>query len=251
MYFGLVCVSLIAISCKNNNNANKTNNDNSTINKKSNPCKFLPVDKSSKDPSLKQFLKELNNICETNNWDELILKLDNEVVNNYSSAPIIEGDAIAEFKRLWKYKKRDKTIFAMIKKTIQYGGDFLNNDTTYFAPAFEATGNCDSDYEGPEGNCLKSEVIVYKNKSTSSQKVGLLKYEGVKIDFEKSDIKDKKINESYSISDDNSWYYISTYDDSIAGYVQCKDIFFDTCNYTIQFIKHNDKWLISEFTLGE
>ena len=68
MYLGLVCVSLIALSCKSNNDSKKANAENAIVADSSKSKILQPIEMLDIENEL--FQREKDTIKEVINWDE-------------------------------------------------------------------------------------------------------------------------------------------------------------------------------------
>ena len=229
IYISILIIIGSLISCSNNNENDKiiTKTDSLNNNNKNDRLKIQPIDESSKDSSLVNFISKLKNIINKQDTSSLFSILDSNIVSSYGGGLYGKVDFVDN----WNLKSNSKELWYVLNKAVSLGGVFEDNDTTFRMPY------CQSDRFFQDTNIdwyelavsVKPQVKVYEKNNKSSKIVGVLDYDILHV-----------------LDIGNNFIKISTTDSIIKGYVERNDIYF-SAEYILILQKNNEMWKIKSF----
>lgn len=204
--------------------------------------KIYPKDESSRDQSFFEFYNQLKNAVDNNHMN-FILDIVSPAIQLDQNDP--DKNNLEGFKK--KYDLRDSVneFWVTAKKLLKLGAYYAPNQdsSAFMMPAlyyFDEYNKLFGEeyyfkFENSEnlGNAVTDKVIVYKEPNESSETIGTLNYEVVKV---KNFDYDKFV----------PWFKIELKDGS-NGYVKNEDLYLSIFDYYVIFKKINGEWKMAAF----
>lgn len=169
------------------------------------------------------------------------------------------GDAhgLQDFKTMWKPEDPGSYIWPLLSKLISLGGVKSNYGTTgdcyVFPYVFDITyPSGQNDLDGFNTLVVTgNNVNVREKPAIDAPRSGQLSYELVKVDYEKSypPFEDKPLKE-LTYFGPKEWYYISTPDGKINGYIYHEYVW-SPVDYRLFLEKQNGNWKIVCLIAGD
>lgn len=204
--------------------------------------KIYPKDESSKDQSFVEFYARLKNAVDNNHLNFIldIISPEIQLDQNVPDKNNIEG-----FKNKYDLKDSANEFWVTAKKLLKLGAYYAPNQdsSAFMMPAlyyFDEYNKLFGEeyyfkFENSDnlGNAVSENVNVYKESNESSEVVGKLNYEVVKV---KNFDYDKYV----------PWFKIELKDGS-GGYVKNEDLYLSIFDYYMVLKKVNGEWNIMAF----
>lgn len=194
--------------------------------------RILPIDQSSEDPSLKLFVSKLKRIVRQKNLNEFISYLDTGIVSSYGGGEY----GIPTFKTTWGLNEnhQESGIWKLLDTYISMGGAWDDAKKERFCFPYvqsnliHSTLKLDLDCYFMV-TCIKPQVIIYKEATIHSKKIGILSYEIVR---------------ATNVS--GEFTQIETIDQTISGYVSTNNLIHcASANPVLE--KISGEWKITSF----
>lgn len=199
------------------------------------------------DPSLAEFLRDLEDAIYVKDKEFIIGNLNPQIQNSFG------GDGgIDEFKQYWNWDSESSKFWNLMTKLLELGGGEFNGGDTYRIPYVNSMWPSHDEFDVFEHMAITgSNVNVRENPSIESPTTAQLNYDIVTVNYNKSHppFNSPKINGVKYIGS-KEWYYIESVDKSIQGYVNWNYIW-SPVGYRLGLYKKNDKWLISSLIAGD
>lgn len=194
--------------------------------------RILPVDQSSDEPSLKQFVSRLKGIVKRKDLPEFINCLDTGIVISYGGGM----SGIKTFIEEWELNEHPERseLWLKMEQFLSLGGAWDSDKKDEFnfpyAQSDRFFKNMDLDFDWyVTAVCISSKTIVYQEPLPNTKKVALLSYEIVKI-----------------INRGDNFIEVQTIDKKISGFVKKEQIILSADSYPISQ-KISGEWKIVSF----
>jgi len=167
-------------------------------------------------------------------------------------------DGKAAFERIWEPGKNDSPIWFTLSKLISLGGTysgfFLKDEDKdgFVFPYVYSVEITDEKLDVFSVMMVTGENVNVREKPDKTSKVvGKLSYDIVLADYNKSypAFQDKK-TEGLTYYGEKEWYYITTQDQKISGYVYW-DYVWSPVGYRLFFNKTGDEWRMTGLIAGD
>jgi hypothetical protein len=196
--------------------------------------KYPPRDESGKDPELRQFVFSLKEIIRTKDEKRFLLMLHPKIKFDFD-----EGVGIEKFKNAWTPANKNSSLWPILERIVNMGGVFNKRPEPFYTFVFPYV----NEIELAEGDeyfntmvITGKNVIVREKPDPNSKAAGLLTYDVVKFDYEKSKV--------------DQWYYIETLDKKLKGFVK-NEFIYSPVDYRMFLTKEKGKWMISCLVAGD
>jgi len=214
--------------------------------------KCPPRNELYKDSSLTDFVCKLQYAIFKKNKDFLLSVVDKNVKNGFGG-----DNGIEAFKEMWKLDSSDSDIWYFLSRVISLGGTFCDTPSlSCFVLPYVGLIEC-LDTLNPYSTMVVTEtnVNVREKPDKNSNIIGQLNYDIVMYDYDKSyfeyEYNEEGIrsnNEQYYM--DKEWYYISSLDKKIGGYVS-GEYLWSPIGYRFFLDKIDGNWKIIGWFAGD
>jgi hypothetical protein len=194
--------------------------------------RILPIDESSEDRSLNQFVSKLKDIVKRKDLSRLIACLDTGIVLSYGGG--MQGIEI--FLEEWKLNTHPERseLWPKMRHFLILGGAWDTDKKDEFnfpyAQSDRFFEKIDFDFDWyVTAVCISKQTVVYQEPLTNAKKIALLSYEIVKI-----------------INRGDSFIEVQTIDKTISGFVKKEQIILSADSYPV-LQKVNGEWKIISF----
>lgn len=216
-------------------------------------AKLYPKNEVYKDSSLTEFVCRLQYAIFKKDKSYLLSVVDKDIKNSFGG-----DDGIEEFKQMWDLDNPNSGIWLLLSKLISLGGNFhaheegsISHDQFEFPYVFGLDlPNESLDYFTIMA-ITGTQVNVREKPDLRSKVLGQLSYDLVTVDYEKSapPFNEKKV-EHLTYIGDKEWYFITTLDKKLSGYVYW-DYAWSPLDYRMILLKKNGKWKITCLIAGD
>lgn len=206
--------------------------------------KLYPVDEALKDSSLVAFRQQLISAVDRKDHQFIRSILDPKIVVSFG------GDAgIQDFFKFWKPERPESALWEELATILSMGGSFevRDGEPAFWAPYVFSTWDSletqlkEADDVFTHSAIVAENVEMKANPDAGAAVVGLLNYDVVKVDDEKS------VRESGK--DQFVWVNVTTVDGR-TGYVAGNDVR-SPIDYRACFEKKGNRWLMTALVAGD
>jgi hypothetical protein len=203
---------------------------------------LFPKNEAYKDSALTDFVCKLQYAIFNKDKNFLLSVVDKNIKNDFGG-----NDGFEAFKKIWQLEKDNSPVWFYLSKLISLGGTFSNfkSDTiskTSFV--FPYVYNLDVANDTIDIFSLmaitSNNVNVREKPEKNSKTLGQLSYDIVSVDYERS----------YPSSDKKKWYYVTTLDKKISGYVFFEYLW-SPVGYRLFLNKIKGQWKITALIAGD
>lgn len=201
--------------------------------------KFVkPVDEAAKDASFLAFRKKVIAAAERKDVNYILSVVDRQIKNGFGGY-----DGFANFKRQWKITSKNSEFWQEFLAVMRNGGAFSDRGKLFTAPY--TFSSWPDDIDGFEDQVIFGNNVNLRNApSMDATVVAQLSYNIVKVDHEKSMLKNKgSENETYD------WAHVTTRGGK-TGFVKAEFVR-SHIDYRAGFEKKRGVWKMTFFLAGD